>query len=130
MTRASFRESIAWQRAMELSQVVYQLTRSFPKEELFGLSSQLRRSAVSVASNIAGGQGRITTGEFLQFLGIARGSALEVETQLEVALREGYGPPDMILRAEALAEEVVRILNASIATTRERRKRQRSASAT
>ncbi len=67
------------------SQRVYTATGRFPKEEIFGLTNQLRRTSVSIASNIAEGQGRLTTGEFVHFLGVARGSALEVQTQLEAA---------------------------------------------
>jgi len=80
---SAVRNSVAWQKAMELSKAVYEVTRKFPSDERFGLTNQLRRAAVSVPSNIAEGRGRLTQGEFLQFLGIARGSALEVETQLE-----------------------------------------------
>jgi four helix bundle protein len=80
MAVQSFRDSIAWQKAMDLSTAIYSATRSFPREEMFGLTSQLRRASVSIASNIAEGQGRLTTGEFMHFLGMARGSALEVET--------------------------------------------------
>ena len=70
---------------MQLIAEVYLATGSFPKHEMFGLTNQLRRASISVASNIAEGQGRISTGEFVQFLGIARGSVLEVQTQLEAA---------------------------------------------
>ena len=72
---------------MDLSTSVYAVTKAFPKEEMFGLTNQLRRASVSVASNIAEGQGRLTSGEFMQFLGIARGSVLELLTQLELAQR-------------------------------------------
>ena len=72
-------------KAMQLIAEVYLATGSFPKHEMFGLTNQLRRASISVASNIAEGQGRISTGEFVQFLGIARGSVLEVQTQLEAA---------------------------------------------
>jgi len=70
----SFRDLQVWQKSMELTVVVYRITQSFPREEAFGLTSQLRRSAVSIPSNIAEGQGRLNTREFRQFLGIARGS--------------------------------------------------------
>jgi len=80
-----FRDLVAWQRAMALVLEVYKVTHGFPREEVFGLSSQLRRAAVSVPSNIAEGQGRSTRGEFAHFLGHARGSLAEVETQLEIA---------------------------------------------
>lgn len=81
------RDLVAWQEAIRLVEIVYRDTAGFPGEETFGLKSQLRRSAVSVPSNIAEGSARITTGELIQFLGIARGSLAELETQLEVATR-------------------------------------------
>jgi four helix bundle protein len=76
----SFRDLQVWQRAIQLTVAVYRMTQDFPREELYGLTSQIRRSAVSVASNIAEGQGRLSRGEFRQFLGIARGSNFEVQT--------------------------------------------------
>lgn len=103
---------------MELSEAVYQATKLFPKEELFGLTNQLRRASVSVPSNLAEGRGRLTPHEFLHFLGIARGSALEVETQLELARRLQYGNEGAVQQAQELAVEVGRILNASISTLR------------
>ncbi len=123
MAVQSFRDSIAWQKAMDLSIAVYALTRTFPKEELFGLTSQLRRASVSIASNIAEGQGRLSTGEFLQFLGMARGSALEVETQLELSHRLGLATACDIHAAQTEATHLVRILNAVIANLRKRPKR-------
>ena len=104
---------------MELAEAVYAVTRSFPREELFGLTSQLRRASVSVASNIAEGQGRLTAGEFAHFLGIARGSVLEVETQLELAVRLELCSGSNAVVARAKADEVRRILNASLATLRQ-----------
>jgi len=86
----SHRDLIAWQEAMRLVEIVYRDTTGFPSEETFGLKSQIRRSAVSVPSNIAEGSARNTTGELLQFLGIARGSLAELETQLELAVRLGF----------------------------------------
>jgi hypothetical protein len=71
----SYRQLIAWQKAMDFGTAVYKVTRAFPKEEMYGVTSQLRRAAVSIPSNIAEGQGRQTTGEFRQFLGHARGVA-------------------------------------------------------
>lgn len=128
---ALYRDSIAWQKAMELTaliyQLIYQVTRGFPTEERFGLTNQLRRASVSVPSNIAEGKGRISTGELVQFLGIARGSVLEVQTQLEIAVMLGFGEEAEINRAHTLASEVLRILNASLVTMREKltAKRQR-----
>ena len=124
MAVQSFRESIAWQKAMDLSVAVYDVSRVFPKEKMFGLTNQLRRASVSVASNIAEGQGRLTTGEFIQFLGMARGSALEVETQLDLAMRLGLGVPADISDVQRRATEVVRTINASISGLR-RKQQQR-----
>lgn len=83
-------ELVVWQEAVELVSDVYRLTRKFPKDEQYGLTSQIRRAAVSVASNIAEGSARATQKEFLQFLHIARGSLSEVETQLIIARNLGY----------------------------------------
>jgi four helix bundle protein len=117
---ARFRKSVAWQKSMDLATMVYDVTRTFPKEEMFGLTSQLRRASVSIASNIAEGQGRSTVGEFIQFLGMARGSALEVQTQLELALRLNFGKAAEIEAAQARAIEVGIILNAALTTMRTR----------
>jgi four helix bundle protein len=86
----SYRDLVAWKRAVELVTHVYKITKGFPDDERFGLTSQLRRAAVSVPSNIAEGQGRFSRGEFKQFLGHARGSLLEVETQITIATNLGY----------------------------------------
>lgn len=90
MTIRKYRDLEVWQRAMDLVTVVYKQTEGFPKHELYGLTNQLRRAAVSVPSNVAEGQGRRTTNEFLHHLSIARGSLCEVETQIEIAQRLGY----------------------------------------
>ncbi len=82
---SSYRDLIAWQESVQFVSSIYKITRFFPPEELYGLTTQLRRAAVSIASNIAEGQGRVTPGEFKQFLGHARGSLLEVETQLWIS---------------------------------------------
>src|SRR5687768_16652515 len=89
--RAAFThlDLLAWREAMTLVELVYRATADFPKAEMFGLTAQLRRAAVSVPSNIAEGAARNSSGEFAQFLGIACGSLAEVETQLELALRLG-----------------------------------------
>jgi four helix bundle protein len=85
-----FKDLIVWQKSMAFVVNVYRVTRDFPKEEIYGLTSQIRRAAVSIPSNIAEGQARRTTGEFLQFLGHARGSLAEVETQLLISKELGY----------------------------------------
>jgi len=103
---------------MELASVIYKVTQQFPPDERFGLTNQLRRAAVSIPSNIAEGKGRLTTGELIQFLGIARGSTLEVQTQLELATMLGFGDSVGIAKAQALASEELKILNASLLTLR------------
>jgi four helix bundle protein len=86
----SHRDLIAWQKAMVLVTDVYALTKEFPREEMYGLTSQIRRAAASVPANIAEGQGRCYGREFHQFLGNARGSLMELDTHLELAFRVGY----------------------------------------
>jgi four helix bundle protein len=86
----SYRDLTAWQKAMDLVEQVYLGSRNWPKEEAYGLTSQVRRAAISVPSNIAEGQGRDSTKEFLHHLSMARGSILELETQILVAERLGY----------------------------------------
>jgi len=88
-TVQTHRDLEVWTKSIELSVAIYQLTRSFPVEERFGLASQLRRASVSVPSNIAEGAGRGSRGEFLRFIAIARGSLAELQTQLEIARRCG-----------------------------------------
>ncbi len=99
-----------WKDAIKLAKAVHVLTESLPKEETYGLKSQLRRAAVSVASNIAEGAGRNTNGEFYQFLGIAIGSAFEVDTQLTIGVELGYFKADAVkelgLQIDSLANRV------------------------
>jgi four helix bundle protein len=99
---------------MEMTVCVYALTKAFPREEIYGLTSQLRRASVSVASNIAEGRGRMTDGEFRQFLGIAQGSTYEVQTQLLVAGRLNIGDETLLGKAEALGIETSKMLGAFI----------------
>jgi four helix bundle protein len=106
----SFRDLIVWQRAVQLTVAIYKLTSSFPDSERFGLTNQLRRAFVSVASNIAEGYGRSTKGEYLLFLGHARGSNCEVETQLVIAQALGFGTEDARRSAEGLCDEIGRML--------------------
>jgi four helix bundle protein len=86
-----YRDLIVWKRAIELTACTYNLTQTLPKEEQYGLSSQMRRASVSVASNIAEGRGRLNAAEFRQFLGLAQGSIYELQTQLIVAKSLGQG---------------------------------------
>src|SRR6201996_9353970 len=106
----SYRELLVWQKAIELTVLIYQMSKTFPREEVYGLTSQLRRCAVSIPSNIAEGQGRLNTREFMQFLGIARGSNCELQTQLEVARRLGLGDPKLIAEAQDLAHEIGKMI--------------------
>ncbi len=110
----AFRDLQVWQRSMQLTIAVYALTKVFPQDERFGLTSQMRRSAVSIPSNIAEGQGRLNVGEFKQFLGIARGSNYEVQTQLELARELGFANGESIENAEGLSHEVGRMIYALI----------------
>lgn len=106
----SFRDLTVWQRSLQLSVAVYRMTREFPREELYGLTSQIRRAAVSVPSNIAEGQGRLKGGEFRQFLSIARGSNCELQTQLEIARALEFGNPKALDEAEALSHEIGKMI--------------------
>ncbi len=99
-----------------MSLAVYEATAHFPKQEVYGLRSQLRRAAVSVPSNIAEGRGRLTQGEFRQFLGVAQGSNYEVQTQLVIAKRLGFGDDDDLDRSRKLSIEVGKMLSALIAS--------------
>jgi four helix bundle protein len=95
---------------MQLTVAIYRLTQSFPREEIYGLTSQIRRAAVSLPSNIAEGHGRLNTAEFRQFLGIARGSNCELQTQLEIARSLGFGNTKQIDEAEGLSNEVGKMI--------------------
>jgi four helix bundle protein len=99
---------------MELAQAVYGLTKTFPKDEIYGLTSQLRRASVSIASNIAEGRGRATDRDFKQFLNIAKGSTYEVHTQLLLAKRMKIGDQTLLKPAEALCIETSKMLGAFI----------------
>jgi four helix bundle protein len=107
----SYRDLVAWQQAIELVVMVYEQTKSFPDHEKFGLTSQIRRAAVSVASNIAEGQGRGSPGEFRQFLGNAKGSIHEVETQLVIAEKLKYVSAEQISVVTEKADRVARLIN-------------------
>jgi four helix bundle protein len=86
----SFRDLVVWQKSVVLVTEIYRLSKKFPKEEVFGLTSQIRRAAVSIPSNIAEGRGKSSKGEFQQFLHHSRGSLAEVETQIVIAQNLGY----------------------------------------
>jgi len=105
------RDLVAWQKGMELVKDIYGVTRDFPRDETYGLTSQLRRAAVSVPSNLAEGHGRNSRREFYQFVGHARGSLLEVETQIEIARDLGYVSLPVAKNLLAKTDELGRVLS-------------------
>lgn len=107
----AYQDLIAWRKATQLALEIYRCTRSFSKDELYGLTSQMRRAAVSVASNIAEGKGRYSPKEFVQFLYRARGSLLELQTQLFIAGELNYLEALATRRIKEEADELGRILN-------------------
>ncbi len=108
---SSYRDLLVWQKSMALVKTIYQETRSFPTEELYGLSSQMRRAAVSAPCNIAEGQGRLSKKEFRQFLALSPGSVLELETQLQIAADLGFLNADNAQQLISKTGEVLRMLN-------------------
>ena len=110
----SYRELQVWQRAIQLAVAVYRLAAAFPRDETYGLSSQMKRASVSIASNIAEGYGRLTAGEYRQFLGMARGSNLELQTQFEIARALGMGDSKLIQMTDDLSQEVSKMLYAML----------------
>lgn len=114
MAAQNYKDLIAWQKAMDLVVEVYRTTTAFPSEERFGLTNQVRRAAVSVPSNIAEGQGRGPTQDFVRFLCVARGSLQEVETQLILATRLGYLPQERCDRMSDLVVELAKVINGLI----------------
>jgi four helix bundle protein len=110
-----FRDLLVWQKAMELAKRVYSVTDAFPKSEMFGLQSQMRRAAVSIPSNIAEGHGRLNDGHFRQFLATARGSLFELQTQMEIAgsrkLIEQKDVNDLMDTSEEIARKLNGLLH-------------------
>ena len=117
---ASFKDLRVWQEAMRLAVDIYRATAQFPRHELYGLSQQLRRAAVSVPSNIAEGKGHRTDREFGKFLLHARGSLLEVQTQVMIAKELQYISSDQALRILASTDAIGRSLNSLINSLREK----------
>lgn len=110
----SFRDLAVWQRARELAVLIYRLTREFPRDEMYGLTAQVRRAAISITSNIAEGSGRGTRADHRAFLRIARGSTLEVQSQLLIARDLGFGDASQVAMAEGLTEQIGKMLWAII----------------
>jgi four helix bundle protein len=117
----SYQDLIAWQKAMDLVTEIYEVSHKFPREEIFALTSQLRRAAVSIPSNIAEGQGRSSRKEFLYFLGNAKGSLSEVETQVLIARKLDYIDDEVSNSLLNLSAEVGRILNGLLASLRNKK---------
>ncbi len=117
----TYEDLTAWQKAMELVVTVYRVTRTFPKEEMYGLASQLRRAAVSIPSNIAEGKGRFSDKELLQFLSNSRGSAYELQTQIALAHRLGYISDSESRQLADQAASVGQLVNALIRAYRPNR---------
>lgn len=118
-----YRDLKVWQEAMNLSEIVYDLTKIFPKEEMYGLTSQTRRSVISIASNIAEGYGRENTGFFIQFLRVAQGSLKELETQLLLSARVKIASSDKINPLLDKTNDLGRMLRALIRSLQDRRNR-------
>jgi four helix bundle protein len=106
-----YRDLLVWQRAMELAERVYRLTHVFPNEEKFGIISQMRRAAVSVPSNLAEGQARNTTGQFVLFISHAQGSLAELDTQLRLSVTLGFCRQEDLLTITTLVTELQKMLN-------------------
>lgn len=110
----SYRDLIVWQRAMELVVAIYELTEAFPKEEIYGLTAQIRRATISIPSNIAEGRYRGTKKDYTQFLRIAYASGAELETQVEIAKRLTKTANLNFKKVDSLLDEVMRMLNVII----------------
>jgi len=110
----NYRDLVVWQKSMVLVTKVYSITRLLPKEELYGLVSQIRRSAVSIPSNIAEGYGRYSTNDYIRFLQIAIGSLYELQTQLEICLNLGYLSKDTFEKIYEQSREIERMLSSLI----------------
>lgn len=106
----SYRDLLVWQKGLELAYLLYEITRSFPQEEKFGLTSQIRRAAVSIPSNIAEGQARYGKKEFIRYLYIAKGSLAELDTQCLIARELGYVEEPQIKPILLQIDELQRML--------------------
>ena len=123
MTEAikSYRDLVVWQTGIDLTVSCYEVTREFPRDELYGLTSQIRRAATSIPANIAEGHGRDSTGQFVQFLRIAQGSVKELETHLIVAQRVNLMVAERAAQLLATCDELGRMLRSLIRTLESRR---------
>lgn len=113
-----YEDLIVWQKSMDMVEAVYILTKEFPKDEVYGLSSQMRRAVVSIPSNIAEGSRRNTDKDFCHFLNMAFGSGAELETQLKISKRLGYSNSKKYEYTESLLDEIMKMLNSLIVKLR------------
>lgn len=111
---SDYRELVVWQKAMELAAETYKLVKLLPKEETYSLSDQMRRAAVSIPSNIAEGNGRVATKEYIHFLAIARGSKAELETQVLLGIQIGYFTHEQTRQVQSLLKDVGCLLTATM----------------
>lgn len=109
--KGSYKNLIVWQKAMDLVDAIFELTEQYPKSELYGLTAQTRKSAISIPSNIAEGRRRGSEAEFRHFLSISYGSGAELETQIEIARRQPFGRRSNFNTVDTLLNEVMRMLN-------------------
>lgn len=108
----SYRDLVVWQKAMDAAEEIYRLVRKLPKEELYGLTSQVRRSVAAIPSNVAEGHGRSSRKEYAYFISVAKGSTMETQTFIELTVRLGYLQKSEISSAVALLDEIERMLRA------------------
>lgn len=111
---SSYKELIVWQKAMDVTIAIFALCEQFPKTELYGLTSQMKRAAISIPSNIAEGRRRGTRADYRHFLQIAFGSGAELETQIEIAKRLPFSQKIIFSSADDLLEQVMKMLNAML----------------
>ena len=114
MKSNSYRDLEVWKKAIQLAKVIYKITEKFPARELYGMSSQIRRSVVSIAANIAEGQARNSKKEFIYFLGISLGSAAELETLLTIAREVNYISDTILSEVLSSTDEITRMLKGLI----------------
>jgi four helix bundle protein len=118
----TYRDLIVWQKAMSMVLLVYGETKGFPKEETFGLTSQIQRSVVSIPSNIAEGYGRNSTGDYIRFLQIASGSLYEFQTQLEISSQLGYLSEEKYVEINSLSIEIEKMLSSLLSKVKNSQK--------
>ena len=110
----NYKDLIVWQKSVDVSVLIYELTEKFPKEEMYGIVSQMRRASISIASNIAEGRQRGTKKDFIHFLKIAKGSAAEIETQIIICKRLNFSKNINYSKIESMLEEIIKMLRGLI----------------